>query len=171
MVKRGLSRGVVLVLTALCATLALAQGRSVATQGLGGDVRAPRVRVVVAQRTAENPSSGTPAVPLPSLSATISREEAQAITMAPNDEFSQALRLVIHLLQLRADQVEGLKQLLQLRRQAVVPLLQAIAEGERQLRELIESGGDPPTIGQLVLEIHHYYQLIARAQADFFGRL
>ncbi|MFQ5777319.1 MAG: hypothetical protein ACE5IP_04865 [Terriglobia bacterium] len=108
-------------------------------------------------------------MPLPRLGAAISKEEAQAITIAPNDEFSQALRLVIHFLQLRADQVEGLRQLLQLRRQAVVPLLQAIAEGEKQLQELIESGGDPAAIGQLVLEIHHYYQLIVRAQADFLA--
>ncbi|MFQ5695185.1 MAG: hypothetical protein ACE5HB_04275 [Terriglobia bacterium] len=124
--------------------------------------------------TAQAPGQGGAdlmGLPQFSVPGAITTDQAQAMSLAPNGEFSQALRIVAHFLMLREDQVQALAELLQMRRQAVLPLLRQISEKERQLKALIESGGDPASIGQLVLEIHEYYKLIVRIQTDFIASL
>ena len=167
--KRGLSRGFVLVLVIASAGLLQAQVRTPSLRGL--DRKSPAVPrpIVVPQGPTDGTRPETPVPPISGLGTKITRDQAQAMTILPNDDVSNALRLVIHFLQLRADQVEGLRQLLQLRREAVVPLLHGIVERERRLHELLSSGGDPADIGQLIIEIHHLYQLIVRAQQDFIA--
>lgn len=86
----------------------------------------------------------------------------------PNDP-SNALQTVIRFLQLRPDQVEQLQQLLQARQEQLAPLLQGIAERENRLRELLDSGGSPPDVGQVVIEIHALQAQAAELQASFLA--
>ncbi len=90
------------------------------------------------------------------------------VAETPNNP-SNALQTVIRFLQLRPDQVEQLQQLLQARQEQVAPLLQAIAELENRLRELLDSGGSPPDVGQVVIEIHALQAQIAQFQASFLA--
>lgn len=83
---------------------------------------------------------------------------------------SQALQVVAGFLNLNSDQVQALQLLLRARQQAATPLLQGIAERERRIQELLDSGGDPAEIGGLVVEIQRLRQGVAQAQAEFLAR-
>ena len=87
------------------------------------------------------------------------------------DDLSDAFRVVVRFLQLSEDQAMTLRQLLEQRQQAVAPLLQAIAQREELLQQLLQSGGSAEQIGQLVIEIHQFKQLIQQAQQTFLAAL
>lgn len=106
---------------------------------------------------------------VPGLGVTSALEQAQGITPDAANDPSPALQAVVQFLQLRPEQVERLQQLLQARREAVAPLLQAIAEHERRLRELLESGGTPPEVGQVVIELHALQAQVAQVQQSFLA--
>jgi hypothetical protein len=89
--------------------------------------------------------------------------------LSPVDSLEEAFHVVVHALQLTQDQALGLRQLLQMRQQAVAPLLQGIAQREQQIQQLLQSGGSPAEIGQLVIEIHQLKQLIQQAQMSFMA--
>lgn len=164
-----LSRAIALLVFVLCAGLAHAQVRTVATRGLEKKVPSIQLPGRGGQVAVESDVQETPVPTISGLGTTITQEQARAMTIGPDDEFTKALRAVAKFLQLRPDQVEDLIELLQLRREAVVPLLQQIADRERQIRDLLASGGDPAAVGQLVIEIHQFYELIQRAQGDFMA--
>ena len=81
-----------------------------------------------------------------------------------------ATAAVVQFLQLRPDQESVLGQLLQARQQTLTPILQAIAQREGQLHQLLESGGAPADIGRLAIEIHTLQKQAAQVQQDFLGR-
>ena len=83
---------------------------------------------------------------------------------------AQAIQVVAGFLSLSSDQGQAFRALLRARQQAEAPLLQAIAERERRIQELLDSGGDPAEIGGLVVEIHRLRQGVAQVQADFLAR-
>ncbi len=114
-------------------------------------------------------ASFLPAQDLPGLGITRTLEKAQARVTDGGDDPSNAVQAVVKFLQLRGDQVEILGQLLQARQEAEAPLLEAIAEREKRLRELLESGGMPPEIGQLVIEIHALQKQVAQVQQSFLA--
>lgn len=91
------------------------------------------------------------------------------MTLLDADGFEDAFRVVVHVLKLTEDQAMGLKHLLEMRRQAVAPLLQAIAQKEMQIQELLRTGGSAAEIGQLVIEIHQLKQLVQQAQESFLA--
>jgi hypothetical protein len=87
------------------------------------------------------------------------------------DDFQRAVRVVAQFLELSPDQVEAFLHLLRMRQEVVTPLLQGIAERERQLQELLGSDNpDPQVVGQLVIEIHQLRQLLGQAQAHFLAQ-
>ena len=110
-----------------------------------------------------------PALDLPGLGAAGALEKSQGMAAEAADDPSTALQAVVRFLQLRPDQVEILQQLLQARQEAVAPLLQAIGEHERRLRELLESGGTPPEVGQVVIELHALQAQVALVQQSFLA--
>lgn len=134
--------------------------------------------VGLAQAQARKPARGAPdtgAVDLETLEAVaslvqapLSTPEAGATADASLDP-GQALYIVAQFLQLTPNQVEALAELLRMRQEAIAPLLQQIAEREQQIQALLQAGGDPAAIGQLVIEIHQLKQLIQRAQQDFMA--
>lgn len=75
--------------------------------------------------------------------------------------------VVAQFLSLAPEQVQAFSRLVQERQGTLVPILQAIAEHEQQIRLLIASGGDPAEIGRLVVEIHQLRQLAEGVQARF----
>ncbi len=85
------------------------------------------------------------------------------------DDIADAFRVVVRFLQLSEDQAMTLRQLLEQRQQAVAPLLQAIAQREELLQQLLQSGGSAEQIGQLVIEIHQFKQLVQQAQEAFLA--
>ncbi len=85
------------------------------------------------------------------------------------DNIADAFRVVVRFLQLSEDQAMTLRNLLEQRRQAVAPLLQAIAQREELLQQLLQSGGSAEQIGQLVIEIHQFKQLVQQAQEAFLA--
>lgn len=89
--------------------------------------------------------------------------------MIATDETLTALQAVIQFLQLRPEQIQRLRQLLRARQQAATPLLRGIAEHEGRLRELLESGGPPPEVGQVVIETHLLEGELMRVQQDFLA--
>ncbi len=85
------------------------------------------------------------------------------------DDIADAFRVVVRFLQLSDDQAMTLRNLLEQRQQAVAPLLQAIAQREELLQQLLQSGGSAEQIGQLVIEIHQFKQLVQQAQEAFLA--
>lgn len=110
-----------------------------------------------------------PAQDLPGLGITRTLEKAQGRVIDGEEDPSNALQVVVKFLALRGDQVEILGQLLQARQEAEAPLIQAIAEREKRLRQLLESGGTPPEIGQFVIEIHALRKQVAQVQQSFLA--
>ncbi|MGH9788970.1 MAG: hypothetical protein ACRD4U_09745 [Candidatus Acidiferrales bacterium] len=104
-------------------------------------------------------------VQAPSSSSVAGATSAAEASLDPG----QALYIVAQFLQLTPNQVEALTELLRMRQETIVPLLQQIAAREQQIQALLQSGGDPAAIGQLVIEIYQLKQLIERAQQDFLA--
>ena len=100
------------------------------------------------------------------LGATTTPQKTLAVT---TDDPSTAVQVVIRFLELRPDQVEAFLRLLQARQEALAPLLAAITEREKALNELLESGGSPSDIGQLVIEIHALRRQVIQVQAGFIA--
>jgi len=136
--------------------------------------------VGLAHAQARNPARGAPdanTIDLEALEAAASLvpapgapsiESATAAAEASLDP-GEALHIVARFLQLTPNQAEALAELLRVRQETIAPLLQQIAEREIQIQALLQSGGDPAAIGQLVIEIHQLKQLIQRAQQDFLA--
>lgn len=135
----------------------------------------PQVRVVSPRAPAPVPvTAAAPAltttaaagVQTAAVPGSISQSEMTVIEL---EAFDEAFRVVVHVLKLTEDQALGLKHLLQMRREAVAPLLQAIAQREMQIQQLLQSGGTAAEIGQLVIEIHQLKQLVQQAQESFMA--
>ncbi len=90
-------------------------------------------------------------------------------SLSSGDGLVEAFHVVVHALQLTEDQALGLRHLLEMRREAIAPLLQGIAQREMQIQQLLQNGGSPAEIGQLVIEIHQFRQLIQQAQMSFMA--
>jgi hypothetical protein len=150
--------GVVVAILVVCIGLAQAQTRKPA--------RAP---AVVAPDGGAIDSEALEAVAA-LVQAPSSTSVAGAASAAHADlDPGEALRLVAAFLQLTPNQVEALVELLRVRQESIAPLLQQIAEKELQIQALLQSGGDPAAIGQLVIEIYQLKQLIQRVQQDFLA--
>jgi hypothetical protein len=104
---------------------------------------------------------------LPKLSIGNMLEQMQTTTIAGNGEAPSPIQIVVQFLQLRPDQAHEFGQLLQARQAAVVPLLQGIQQRVQQLEPLLNSGGSPPDVGILVIQIHTLQHQIAQVQQDF----
>jgi hypothetical protein len=118
------------------------------------------------------PKSG-PVVSVPDLSKlSIGKmlEQMQTTTVEGNGEAPSPIQIVVQFLQLRPDQVQELGQLLQARQAAVAPLLQGIQQRVQQLEALLNSGGSPPAVGALVIQIHMLQQQMAQVQQDFLSK-
>jgi Spy/CpxP family protein refolding chaperone len=81
------------------------------------------------------------------------------------------LALVAQFLTLAPEQVQALSQLLQQREQAQAPVLQQISVREEQIAALLENGGDPAEIGQLMVEVHQLQGAAHAVQAQFLASL
>ena len=113
---------------------------------------------------------GAPAQILSNPVTSTVQPKTTAATPASQDDISTALQAVVQFLQLRPDQQTVLGQLLQARQQALAPLLQGIAQREERLYQLLESGGTPPEIGLLAIEIHILQKQAAQVQQGFLSR-
>lgn len=86
------------------------------------------------------------------------------------------IQLLGRYLELSQDQIEGVRVLVEERRNTVRPLNDQVAEKEKALRELLESGNpDAAAVGSLVLEIHRLRKEVQSAiqkfNKDFEGML
>lgn len=81
------------------------------------------------------------------------------------------LAVVAQFLALAPEQVQAVGQLLQQREQALGPVLQQIAAREQQIAVLLENGGDPAEIGQLMVEVHQLQGMAQAVQAQFLASL
>ena len=81
------------------------------------------------------------------------------------------LAVVAQVLTLEPEQVQALAQLLQQREQAQAPVLQQILAREHQIAALLQNGGDPAEIGQLMLEVHQLQGAVQALQAQFLASL
>jgi hypothetical protein len=97
-------------------------------------------------------------------------EQMQATALEAYSEPPSPLQLVVQFLQLRQDQIGQLEQLLQARQSAVEPLLEGIQQRVKQLEALLNSGGSPPQIGVLVIQIHMLQLNVAQVQQDFLSK-
>ncbi len=96
-------------------------------------------------------------------------EQLQTTKVADAGEPPAPIQVVAAFLQLRPDQLDQFGQLLQARQVAVVPLLAEIQQRVKQLEGLLNSGGSPPEIGVLVIQIHMLQQRVAQVQQDFLS--
>lgn len=91
---------------------------------------------------------------------------AQALATEEGPEY--ALRVVAAFLELTDEQVASLTTLLEQRNEAIAPLVEEIHARQQQLAEELQSGNPAPgTVGQLVIEIHQFGELIRQAQQSF----
>jgi hypothetical protein len=97
-------------------------------------------------------------------------EQMQTTTAEENGEAPSPIQIVVQFLQLRPDQVQEFGQLLQARQAAVVPLLEEIQQRVKRLEELLNSGGSPPEVGALVIQIYTLQQQVAQVQQDFLSK-
>lgn len=86
------------------------------------------------------------------------------------------IQLLGRYLELSQDQIERVRVLVEERRNTVRPLNDQVAEKEKALRELLESGNpDAAAVGSLVLEIHRLRKEVQSAiqkfNKDFEGML
>jgi HPt (histidine-containing phosphotransfer) domain-containing protein len=79
------------------------------------------------------------------------------------------LAVVAQFLGLAPEQVQALGRLLQEREQSLAAVQQQIAARERQILQLIMTGGDPAQIGPLVVEVHELRQSAQTVQAQFLA--
>lgn len=164
--KRIGSVGVVLVVVLLASAAVQAQDDILPRGEPQVRVVSPRVPVAAAAATG---ATTTVAAGAQTTAAPNSLAPSEMTLLSPADSFDEAFRVVVHVLKLTEDQALGLKHLLQMRREAVAPLLQAIAQKEMQIQELLRTGGSAAEIGQLVIEIHQLKQLIQQAQESFLA--
>ena len=117
------------------------------------------------------PKSG-PVVSVPDLSKlSIGKMlEQMPTTIEGNGEAPSPIQIVVQFLQLRPDQVQEFGQLLQARQAAVGPLLEQVQQRVKRLEELLNSGGSPPEVGVLVIQIHMLQQKVAQVQQDFLSK-
>ena len=94
-----------------------------------------------------------------------------AVPTAHADPCPDPASIVARFLHLAPPQAQTFAQLLQVRQEAMAPLLQQIAAREQRIRELVAAGGDPAEIGTLVLQIHQLQQAVAGVQAQFLAGL
>lgn len=106
---------------------------------------------------------------LSGLALNMRTEKLQVMMAEPIDESSPALQAVAQFLQLRPDQIEALLQLLQVRQSTQAPLLQDIAMLQKQLNQLLGSGGAAAAIGQFVIQIYALQEQVALAQQNFLS--
>lgn len=82
---------------------------------------------------------------------------------------ADALEVVAAFLQLTVEQKSSLVTLLQQRHAALAPLIQEINARQQQISQQLNSGApDPTVIGNLVIEIHQFLQLVQQTQQTFF---
>jgi hypothetical protein len=128
------------------------------------------ISLLHAQRPEQQPRTGTSATDFSKLTIGKMLEQMPATKLDAYGEPRSPLQVVVQFLQLRQDQVEELGQLLQARQAAVVPLLEGIQQRVKQLEGLLESGGTPPEIGVLVIQIHTLQLKVAQVQQDFLSK-
>ncbi|MCI0403471.1 MAG: hypothetical protein L0212_08110 [Acidobacteria bacterium] len=155
--KRIGSVGLVLVMVLLGSTVLQAQD-DILPRG------EPRVRPL-----APRPATVTTGAPGSATTATPGVSPQTEPALSSGDGLEEAFHVVVHALQLTEDQALGLRHLLEMRREAIAPLLQGIAQREMQIQQLLQNGGAPAEIGQLVIEIHQLRQLIQQAQMSFMA--
>jgi hypothetical protein len=123
-----------------------------------------------AQAPIPKSGSGASAPDLSKLSIGKMLEQMQTTTIEGNGEAPSPIQIVVQFLQLRPDQAQEFGQLLQARQAAVAPLLQGIQQRVQQLEALLNSGGSPPEVGVLVIQIHELQQKVAQVQQDFLSK-
>ena len=94
-------------------------------------------------------------------------EKLQALVAEPTDQASVDVQTVAQFLELQPAQIQALVQLLQGRQSALQPLLQTLTADEQQLAQLLNSGGAPGDIGQLVIQIHALEQQVMLVEQSF----
>ncbi len=94
-------------------------------------------------------------------------QQLQTTSVQPSAEDTSPLQVVAEFLQLSPGQVSELRQLLQARQTALVPLFQTAQALIQQLGVLLNSGGNPAQVGTLVIQIHALQQLMAQIQQAF----
>ncbi len=172
--KRIGSVGIVALAVILFAGLAQAQDDGLAPK-ISQKPRGVTAPVLKPAAPAES-TAGTSIPELPTdLKSILSAGQTSEMTIAgavPNsgDDLAKAFYVVVQFLQLSDDQALALRELLQARQQAVGPLLMMIAQKEREIYHLLETGGSAEQIGQLVIEIHQLHELIQQAQQDFLAK-
>lgn len=122
------------------------------------------------QKPGQQPPTAPATTDLSKLNIGKMLEQMQAKTLEAYTEPPSPLQVVVQFLQLRQDQLEELGQLLQARQSAVEPLLEGIQQRVKQLEALLNSGGNPPQIGVLVIQIHTLQLNVAQVQQDFLSK-
>lgn len=149
--KRGKVLFSLLLVLVLCATLLVAP----ASAGKRG-------------KRGKSQVAPTPDIPASVFPESLQVPEAAESLVSQPDSPAEALHLVAAFLQLTPDQVGSLKTLLRQRRQAIVPLVQEIVKRQQEIHLQLNSGSpDPATLGQLLIEIHEFLQLVRQAQETF----
>lgn len=110
--------------------------------------------------SAQNPA--TKLTPLSKLSTLQPSLSATADAPTP-------IQVVAQFLQLQPAQQTAFGILLQTRQTAVTPLFVGIAQRQKQIDALVNSGGDPAHIGALLLQIHALQMQIAQVQQSFLS--
>jgi hypothetical protein len=94
-------------------------------------------------------------------------QQMQTPTLQGDGDAPSPLQIVVQFLQLRPDQQQELGQLLVARQTAATPLLVTIQQKSQQLEKLLNSGGNPPGVGVLVIQIHSLQTQVAKVQQSF----
>ncbi len=118
--------------------------------------------------SAQNPANAktvAPALDISNLNVGTALQPLQSATAGT----PTPLQIVVQFLQLQPAQQTVFGQLLQARQAAVTPLFQGIAQRQKQINALLDSGGNPAQIGVLLLQIHALQQQIAKAQQGFLA--
>jgi hypothetical protein len=120
-----------------------------------------------AQKLAPKSAPVTIAPDLTKLNIEKMLQQVQTTKVQPSAQETSPLQVVAEFLQLRPGQVSEFEQLLQARQTTLVPLFQAAQALTQQLAVLLNSGGNPPQVGILVIQIHALQQQMAQAQQAF----
>jgi len=123
-----------------------------------------------AQKSATTSARETAAPNLSKLNIEKILQQAQTTNVQATAQETSPLQAVADFLQLRPGQVSELEQLLRARQATLVPLLQAAQSLIQQLDHLLSSGGNPPQIGLLVIQIHTLQQQMGQAQQAFLSQ-
>jgi hypothetical protein len=120
--------------------------------------------------TANSTAAGSPPS-LSKLNVSTTLQQMQSATAQGDPDESSPLQIVAQFLQLQPPQEPLFGQLLQARQTALAPLFQAMAQEEQQLEALLASGGNPPQVGVLVIQIHAQQQQVMQIQQVFLENL